>query len=522
MRSPTVVLAAVGLLTAGCSFAPEAREPTTVLHLPAEYAAAPVDGASSDSVHDVREAERWWTVYNDPVLEALVDTALAANLDLREAVARVEEVRQRYRIARADLYPLIGLSADVTYQDAPSNTGFAGQIGGEDGEEPPDGPVVGPVFPDRFQYETYTAALGFSYEIDFWGRARNDTKAAISDFLASEGDYQTARLAVISATVATYLEIVELRRQVELTALSVDLLRERSELTNERYYSGLVTTFELYTIQSLYRNTEATLPVLESAYEEARGRLAILLGRYAGTIDGLIGDDGAPAIVLDPIPADLTAALLERRPDVWSAWQRMEAARYRIGARKAQLYPQIRIDATVGLQSGSFADLFRVDQYFMNLVGGLLQPIFQGGRLRANVGVAEAQFQAQAANYVRTVLTAFKEVQTSLVNLDKQAERYESLRRQTASAAGSVDYQLRSFQRGVGNYIEYLDSRQNLASSEINLAAAERSLADARLAVHRALGGAWVQDDEDLGRQLEQEFETMDQLMFPSTDEAGR
>jgi multidrug efflux system outer membrane protein len=185
MRSPTVVLAAVGLLTAGCSFAPEAREPTTVLHLPAEYAAAPVDGASSDSVHDVREAERWWTVYNDPVLEALVDTALAANLDLREAVARVEEVRQRYRIARADLYPLIGLSADVTYQDAPSNTGFAGQIGGEDGEEPPDGPVVGPVFPDRFQYETYTAALGFSYEIDFWGRARNDTKAAISDFLAT-------------------------------------------------------------------------------------------------------------------------------------------------------------------------------------------------------------------------------------------------------------------------------------------------------------------------------------------------
>ena len=168
--------------------------------------------------------------------------------------------------------------------------------------------------------------------------------------------------------------------------------------------------------------------------------------------------------MLDPVPADLTAALLEKRPDVWSAWQRMEAARYRIGSRKAQLYPQIRLDATVGLQAGSFADLFRVDQYFFNLVGGLLQPIFQGGRLRANVGVAEAQFQAQAANYVRTVLTAFKEVQVSLVNLDNQAERYESLRRQTTSAAGSVDYQLRSFQRGVGNYISYLDARQNLAS----------------------------------------------------------
>ncbi|MBT8478546.1 MAG: TolC family protein [Gemmatimonadetes bacterium] len=519
MRKPIAALTVAGLMTVGCSFAPEAREPTTVLHLPAEYAAAPADSAAvADSIREAREAERWWTVFNDPVLEALVDTALAANLDLREAVARVEEVRQRYRIARADLYPSIGLSADATYQDAPTNAGFAGAIGGG-GDQPPGQPSL---FPDRFQYDTWTAALGFSYEIDFWGRARNDTKAAISDFLASEGDYETARLAVISATIATYAEIVELRRQVDLTTLSVDLLRERSELTNERYYSGLVTTFELYTIQSLYRNTEATRPVLESAYEEARGRLAILLGRYAGTIDDLIGEDEAPAVVLHPVPADLTAALLEQRPDVWSAWQRMEAARYRIGARKAQLYPQIRLDATVGLQAGSFADLFRVDQYFFNLVGGLLQPIFQGGRLRANVGVAEAQFQAQAANYVRTVLTAFKEVQTSLVNLDKQAERYESLQRQTTSAAGSVDYQLRSFQRGVGNYIAYLDARQNLASSEINLAAAERSLADARLAVHRALGGAWVEDDEDIGQQLEEEYEMMDRLTFPSDEEAGR
>jgi outer membrane protein TolC len=113
-------------------------------------------------------------------------------------------------------------------------------------------------------------------------------------------------------------------------------------------------------------------------------------------------------------------------------------------------------------------------------------------------------------------------VQVSLVNLDKQTQRYESLRRQTESAAGSVDYQLRSFQRGVGNYIAYLDSRQNLASAEINLASAERSLADARLAVHRALGGAWVQDDEDIGQQLEEEYDMMDQLMFPSNEEAGR
>jgi len=509
------------LFVASCSFAPEPRTPTVVVDLPPEYPAEVADStgaaaAAADSL--VREPERWWTVYNDPVLEALVDTALAANLDLREAVARVEEVRQRYRIARADLIPAIGLAADASYQDAPSNTGFAGEIGGGEPGQPPGQTL----FPDRFKYDTYTAGIGFSYEIDFWGKFRNNTKAAVSDFLASEGDYQTARLAVISATISTYLEVVELRRSVELTSLSVDILQERSQRTNERYFRGLVTTFELYTIQSLFRNTQASLPVLESALEEAKGRLAVLLGQYAGSLDQILADDGAPDIVLDPVPADLTAALLEERPDVWSAWQRMEAARYRIGSRKADLYPAIRLDATVGLQSGDVSNLFRLDQYFVNLVGGLTQPLFQGGRLRANIGVAEAQFQALAANYVRTVLTAYKEVQVSLVNLDKQSERYEFLRRQQISAQGSVDFQRRSFARGVGDYLAYLDAKQNLAGTETNLAAAERSLAEARLAVHRALGGAWVRDTEDLDHQLEQEYEIMDEAMFPSDEEAGR
>jgi len=515
---------AVAILMTGCSFAPEPRTPDVVLEIPPEYPVGTDEGTAAEASvarDGLRQPERWWTVFQDPVLEALVDTALAANLDLREAVARVEEVRQRYRIARADLFPSLGISADANYQNTPSNTGFAGEIGGGDEGDPED-PPTGPVFPDRFKYDTYSAALGFSYEIDFWGRARNDTKAAISDFLASEGDYQTARLAVIALTISTYLEVVELRRSTDLTRESVDILKERSERTNERYLRGLVTTFELYTIQALYRNTQASLPVLESRLEEAKGRLAVLLGRYAGSLDGLLPDGSTPATVLAQVPPDLTSELLEARPDVWAAWQRMEAARYRIGARKASLYPAIRLDASVGFQAGDVSSLFRADQYFLNLIGGLTQPLFQGGRLRANVGVAEAQFQALAANYVRTVLTAYKEVQASLVNLDKQSERYEFLSRQLESARGSLEFQRRSFERGVGDYLAYLDARQNLAGTDTNLAAAERSLAEARLAVHRALGGAWVADNEGLDRQLEQEYEIMDEAMFSVERESGR
>jgi len=494
-----------------CSFAPPPRESTVVIEMPDGYRAeatdstrtAEADAAAPDS-SEAYQPVRWWEVFNDPVMNALVDTALVANLDLREAVARVEQVRQRYRIARADLYPWLGLNADATYANAPTNLGFSGEIG--------DG--TGGFLSDRLEYWTYSASLGLSYEIDFWGRARNDTKAAVSDFLATESDYQTVRLAVVAATISTYLEVVELQRAVELTRLSVDLLEERTELTDLRYFRGLVTSFELYTIRSLYRNTQAGLPVLESQLADAKGRLAVLLGRYAGQIDGLLGGGDAPAVVLDSVPADLPAALLEQRPDVLAAWQRMEAARYRIGARKAEMYPAVRLDGSAGLQSSSITNLFRVDQYFLGLIGGLTAPLFQGGRLRANAAAAEAVFQQAAIAYVRSVITAFAEVQVSFENLDNRREQYEFLRQQQIEARASVDFQLRSFQRGVGDYIEYLDSRTNLTGVETNLATAERALAEARLVLHRALGGSWVVD-EDLHRQLEEEYDELDDDLVP-------
>jgi outer membrane protein TolC len=225
-------------------------------------------------------------------------------------------------------------------------------------------------------------------------------------------------------------------------------------------------------------------------------------------------DDMVPDIVLDPVPTWLPAALLEERPDVMAAWRRMEAARFRIGARKAELYPAIRLNASVGLQTSSISNLFRVDQYFLNLLGGLTAPLLQGGRLRANASAAEAVFQQRAAVYVRTVLTAFSEVETSLQNLDNQKERYDFLRRQRTSAQGSVDFQLRSLERGVGRYIEYLDARSNLVAVETNLASAERALAEARLGVHRALGGSWVLDD-DMNETLQQQYRRLGDDLVP-------
>ena len=482
-----LLLTAVG----ACSLAPAPRMPAPVAELPEAYddEAPPAEAPAAEA-----DARQWWRAFDDPTLDRLVETALTENLDLREAIARLEELRHRYRIARAPLFPAINLNANVNESSAPANTGLGSQFGGDDGGDSPI-PGLSFNFPDRFEFTTYSASLGFSYELDFWGRLRNESGAAVRDFLASRGDAETVRLTVIGSTISTYLEVVSARAQLVIAEDNVGLLRERAELTRERYQAGLTNTFELYAIRQQYRTAESNLPGLRTAVDEAEGRLALILGRYAGTIEDLLPSGLAPAVDSTPVPAGMPVSLLEARPDVMAAFERVEAARLRVGARRAELLPSITLNASGGRQAGELDQLLRVDQWFTNLIGGLVAPIFQGGRLRANVGVAGAQYEQALIGYARTVLGAYGEVRTSLRRFENERERYAQVVEQVADARASLQNQLERYQSGVGNYVEYLDARVNMNGAETTRVLAERGLGEARLAVHRALGGAWVAED---------------------------
>jgi len=488
-RSAALLWCGPAVALAACSFAPAPETPATVAQMPASF-----DAAAGAGEYD---AERWWRTFDDPALERLVDKALVANLDLRQAVARLEELRHRYRIARASLFPSVSLNGEVSRSSSPANTGLGGQISGGDADSPPDSAGGGGFrFPDRFEFTTYSASLGFAYELDFWGRARNESSAAVREFLATRADLETARISVIAATISTYFEIAALREQLALAEETVDLLGERAEITEERYRRGLVGSFELYSIRQEYRTAQADLPGLRSRLDDAEGRLAVLLGRFAGSLDGLLPDTAAAAVDTSSVPAALPVSLLEGRPDVLAAFERMEAARHRVGARRAELLPTVSLNGSVGFQSSEPEDLFRADQWFLNLVGGIFAPLFEGGRLRANVGVAEAQYEQQAIAYVRAVLDAYREVRTSLRGFEHERERVARVTEQVEEAEASLEYQLRRYRSGVGDYVSYLDARRNLAGARTVLSEAERGLAEARLGVHRALGGAWVEPDE--------------------------
>ncbi|WP_419949678.1 efflux transporter outer membrane subunit [Candidatus Palauibacter sp.] len=472
------------LLLSACSFTPPPSLPEPVAEMPGDFAVQLATGEY--------EPLEWWRAFRDPVLDAVVDSVLASNFDLAEAVARVRQARARARMANAALFPSVGAGAAVQDMDMPTDAGIGAQIqalglGGEPGDT-----IAGFVLPERIEVTTYSVSADFAYELDFWGRARNDARAAGAQYMASESDLQSARIGILAETITTYFDIVSLRRQTELARETVDVLLEREALASASYDRGLIDSYTLYQVRQDLRNTQAGLPQLETHLAGAEARLAVLLGGYRTDLDLLVPDSLAPAQAATPVPSGIPADLLYQRPDVRAAGQRLDAARYSLGARRAELLPSISLSGSIGLASASSEDLFDVQQWFTNLAGNLFGPIFQGGRLRNNVALAEAQFDEAAAIYGGTVVTAVNEVETALAGLENEGRRHAFFVSQREEAQASVDLQSQRYESGVVGYTDYLDALRTLLNVEAALAGASRDLALARLAVHRALGGAWV------------------------------
>jgi multidrug efflux system outer membrane protein len=457
------------------------QTPEAEQDLPETFAPAPSDTLLPAAATDTAgyDPQRWWTVFGDSALTTVVDTALAANLDLASARARLKELSAQFRIARAPLFPSVNANGQATYQNQPANTGIGGAIGGGRG-------------PDRFEFTDYQASLGVSYELDFWGRLRSQRKAALSQYFATAADLQTARISVVSQTISTYVQIASLRRQVELGRQSIDLLRQRLNITEDRYARGLASSFQVTSLQQSLEAARSEQPQLESQLYDTQSRLAVLLGRFAGEQEAFLPDSMAAGPALSSVPAGLPADLLMQRPDVRAGALRLEAARQQIGVARAEMLPRLSLTGTGGTQSSELASLVNLDQRFASFAAQLTAPLFQGGRLRANLDAAEARYEQQAARYQSTVLTAFREVKAGLVAYEKQKERYRVLQDQVAAARASFQTQRDRYERGIGDVLALLDAERSLVQAQTRLAGARLAVVNARLALHRALGGAWT------------------------------
>lgn len=460
-----LLLFTLPLFLISCVSAPKTKKISVGEPAPDKWSAGETVAGQIDST--------WWMHFGDARLDSLVDEALLKNFNLQAAAASLDAAVAQAKIAGASRFPQ--LNAGMTASRVKQN--FIGL------------PI--PFVTEKVLTSTntiYSPSLNFSWELDLWGRIRSGQSAALADVEASQAELAGAKLSVTAQVVKTWFAAIESRRQVELARATAESYRLSSEQIQDRYERGLRRALEVRLALSNLAASEAMLSQIQAQHEAIVRQLEILLARYPSAALQLSAD--LPDLPAD-VPAGLPAELISRRTDVVAAERRLVASDARIRQAKAALYPRISLTGSAGTSSNEFGDLLDGDFSVWSIVGNLLQPLFQGGRLRAGVDLAKSQADMALAQYGQTVLSAYRDVESSLANERFLRQRQEALETATEQAVAARQLAEDQYANGIIDLITMLDARRSAFASESQLLTVRRERLDARIDLYLALGGGF-------------------------------
>lgn len=456
-RGPAVATGLLVLGLAGCVVGPNYKRPA--VPVPSQFYGQEAALADARSLADLT----WWEVFEDPALESLIDEALSRGFDARLAAARVEEARALYGVARGDLFP------GVAYQ------------GGWERERQDQ-----TVNPEGDVQTTWTAKVGFSWELDLFGRIRRQTEAARALYLASEEGRRGVLLSLASDVATAYFELRELDAELGIAQRTTAAFQDTYDLFQRRLEGGAASALETARAEALLGAVAAQIPEIERAIVAKENQLNFLLGRPPQPIvrEGVL-PPAPPAV-----PAGLPSTLLERRPDVRQAEEELVAANANVGAAKARFFPTFSLTGLFGNASTDLDDLFSHGKTW-SLAAGVMGPIFAGGQIKKNYEATKARFEQGKVMYEAAVTNAFREVSGALVDRTKLVESERQRARAVTAYTEAVRLANLRYRSGLSAYFEVLDAQQQLFPAEITLA---RTHLDQLLAVvnlYKALGGGW-------------------------------
>jgi NodT family efflux transporter outer membrane factor (OMF) lipoprotein len=441
---------------------PAIETPTTYRHAASQTSAA--------SLADVQ----WFDLFRDDTLTQLVRTALQQNFEIRIAAQRVLQARAAYGITRSDQFPSIDVSAGVTAARS-SQTGASRGI------------------PEGVDTDVSYAQAGFSlgWEVDVWGRLRRLSEAARAQYLASE----EARHGVITTLIAdvsdTYLSLRALDLELAIANRTRDVANNSLKLTEARRATGVANGLDVRQAEQLLFTTTGQIASIEREIAQAENALSLLLGQAPGDVPR-----GRPLEALEAppsVPAGLPSALLERRPDIRRAEQDLIAANAQIGAAKAEYFPRISLTGFLGGQSRALTDLLSGPARLATASVGAAAPVFNAGRTRSNVRLAEAIHGEAIVNYQRAIYTAFRDVSDSLAAYTKTTEQRAQQERLVAALTESTRLATQRYEGGLDSYLPVLDAQRNLFQGELELARLRQQVLASVVQLYRALGGGWSQ-----------------------------
>lgn len=423
------------------------------------------------AVEDVRDTANlaWWEQLQDPVLNRLVEQALLNNLDLKIAVANVEQFMGVYGATRAGLFPQIfGQGGYDRIQTSSKSLGLGNDASDHD-----------------------SAQLGASmlWELDVWGQLRRAKEAARADLLAQESVRNTVVLTLVSSVAQTYITLRSLDSNLDITRHTVDALAEENRIAKARFAAGFSSEIEVSQSDSELERRQALVPLYEQQIAQAENALSVLLGKPPGAIErGLSLDELIPPAV----PTGLPSELLLRRPDIQQAEQNLIAANARIGVARGEYFPKVTISGDVGQASMEIAQLFVPGANFWTIGTRLLGPVFTAGKVAGQVQTAEAAQQAALARYQKAILSSFREFEDGLIVSEKSNESQNSQAKRLKALENYLRLAHLRYDEGYSSYLEVLDALRQYYEGQIDLVKARSDTFVALIQLYRAMGGGWI------------------------------
>lgn len=431
------------------------------------------DGATS--------LDAWWEVFEDPVLDGLIEMAYRQNLTLHAAAVRIAEARAELGIAKGGLWPQQqSLDAIYQYSNLSENA-----------------PNVNPSILDT-SFGEWGLSFDVAWELDFWGKYRRAIESGAAELEAAIANYDDVLVTLTAEVARVYVLIRTLEERLVVARENVQIQERSLQITQVRFEGGFATELDVQQARGLLSTTQALIPAAEAALTRSKNSLAVLLGMLPGQVDDLL-------TVAAPIPTSAAAVavgvpaeLLRRRPDIRLAERQLAAQSARIGIAKSDLYPQFTLFGSIGIRSKELGDLFSADSIEFFSGPALKWDVLNYGRIRNSVRVQDARFQQLLLNYENTVIRAHREVEDAMVSFLRSQERQQFLFDGVEAFKRAVDLSLLQYSEGFIDYQRVLDTQRSLTLQQDEYVTASGTVALSLIGMYKALGGGWeIRKGED-------------------------
>lgn len=423
-------------------------------------------GLASESV-DPDTLASWWSVLDDPTLTHLIKEALKGNLELKKARSRIREARARRSISRAPLFPtLYGEGSFTRYQESENSS-------------------------DGTTGDFYAAGFDAGWEIDIFGGIRRSLEAADAMVEAREADLRDVWVSLAAEVAINYVETRTYQARLEVAETNLTAQRKTYELAKSRFKAGLSNELAVNQARYNLEDTRSQIPTLRTGLEEAKNRLAVLMGKEPGALHGLLGAPRSIPVNPPTVAVGVPAEALRRRPDIRSAERQLAAQTARIGEATADLYPKFRLTGSIGLESLTSGSLFEAASKTWNFGPSFSWRLFDAGAVRGNIEVQTELQEYFLFVYESTVLTALEEVENAMTAYVEEQLRRVSLVEAAQAAQQAVHLSEQQFKAGLTDFTSVLDAQRSQLSFEEQLAQSEGRVSANLITLYKALGGGW-------------------------------